>query len=130
MRHGRLWLFAPLLTVGAFALVSVGQPPKPAKPVTPPVAEEPDDTEAEDAKDKAVAERFRKVLEGNPRRGTALDRVYGYHVERGTLDKFVAEYAARTKADPKDGTAWMVAGLLEAQRGRDGAAVAALTKAE
>jgi len=63
------------LAIAAFALVSAGQPPKPAKPTPPPVAEEPDDTEAEDAKDKAIAERFRKVLKGNPRRGTALDRV-------------------------------------------------------
>ena len=131
MRHGRLWLFAPLLVVGAFALVSAGQPPKPAKPAAPPpAAEEPDDTDAEEAKDKAVAERFRKVLEGNPRRGTALDKLYGYHVERGTLDKLVAEYAARSAADPKDGTAWMIVGLIQAQRGQDGAAVAALTKAE
>ena len=38
MRHGRLWLFAPLLVVGAFALVSAGQPPKPAKPAAPPPA--------------------------------------------------------------------------------------------
>ena len=45
----------------------------------------------DEAREHAVAERFRKVLETNPRRGTALDRLYGYHVERGTLDQLVAE---------------------------------------
>ena len=130
MRHGRLWLPASLLLLALFTLASVGQPPKAAKPPVPPPAEEPDDADAEEAKDKAVAERFRKVLEGNPRRGTALDKLYGYHVERGTLDKLVAEYAARTAKNPADGTSWMIAGLIEAQRGQDGAAVAALTKAE
>src|SRR5262249_48226774 len=105
------------------------QPPK--KPADPPAAEEPkDDPSAEEAKEKTVAERFRKVLETNPRRGTALDRLYGYHVERGTLDKLIGEYAARTQQDPKDGVAWMIVGLLESQRGKDAAAVAAFKQAE
>lgn len=84
----------------------------------------------EDLKDRALAERFRRVLETNPRRGTALDRIYGYHVERGTLDQLVGEYTARTKKDANDGVAWMIIGLLESQRGRDAAAVAAFKQAE
>ena len=36
----------------------------------------------------------------------------------------------RTASDPNDGAAWLLLGLLEAQRGRDAAAVAALRKAE
>ncbi len=75
-------------------------------------------------------ERFRQVLEKNPRRGTAFDRVYGAYVERGEIAKLVAEYAARTAADPKDGVSWMVLGLIESQRGRDAAAVEAFAKAE
>ena len=70
------------------------------------------------------------MLDANPRRGTALDRLYGHHVERGTLDKLVEEYVKRTKADAKDGKAWLVIGLIEAQRGKDAAAVAAFLKAE
>ena len=87
MRHGRiLWV---LLLLGPLAAASLltGQTPK-----TPPTAQEPDDktkADAEEEKDRAIAERFRRVLEGNPRRGTALDRLYGYHVERGTLDQLV-----------------------------------------
>ncbi len=34
-----------------------------------------------DAAERKVTERFQTVLEKTPRRGTALDRVYGYHVE-------------------------------------------------
>src|SRR6478672_11774692 len=71
-------------------------------------AQEADDEQRE----KAIAERFRTVLEGNPRRGTALDRFYGYHVERGSLDGLVAEYQKRTANDPKDGAAWMIMGLI------------------
>ncbi len=129
MLHGRfLWALLLLSPLAVTALVT-GQTSKPA----PARAEAPDDkdkTDAEDEKDRAIAERFRRVLEGNPRRGTALDRLYGYHVERGTLDQLVEEYAARTRKDSKDGVAWMIVGLIESQRGRDGAAVAAFKQAE
>src|SRR5262245_4089938 len=88
-----------------------------------------DKDDAPDA-ERQVAERFLGVLEKNPRRGTALDRLYGYHVERGTLDALVKKYADRTRQDPTDGTAWMILGLIEAQRGKDASAVVALQKAE
>src|SRR5438552_7310190 len=89
-----------------------------------------DEPTPEEQREKLVMERFLGVLETNPRRGTALDRLYGYHVERGTLDKLVGTYTARTKADAKDGVAWMIVALLESQRGRDAAAVAAFKQAE
>ena len=91
----------------------------------------PDDpAAAEEAREQRAMQRFLSLLEKNPRRGTALDRVYGYHVERGTLDTFIKSYRDRTSKDPKDGTAWLILGLLEFQRGQDAAAVAALRKAE
>ena len=97
MRHGRFVLALLLLPLFAWAEWSAAQPPK--RPAPPPKAEEPDDEpSAEEARDKAVAERFRKVLETNPRRGTALDKLYGYHVERGTLDQLIGEYAGRRTA--------------------------------
>jgi tetratricopeptide (TPR) repeat protein len=84
----------------------------------------------DDERERQAQERFRAVLERNPRRGTALDRLYGYHVEQGTLDKLVGEYRKRTEMNARDGVAWMMIGLLEAQRGRDAAAVAAFQQAE
>src|SRR5262249_6253533 len=74
--------------------------------------------------------RFLSLLERNPRRGTALDRVYGYHVERGTLDAVVKRIEDRVARDPKDGTGWMILGLLESQRGQDAAAIKAFGRAE
>ncbi len=85
---------------------------------------------AEDDKQRLAAERFLTVLEKTPRRGTALDRLYGYHVEAGTLDQFVKRYADRTAKDARDGSAWMILGLIESQRGRDAAAVSAFQAAE
>jgi tetratricopeptide (TPR) repeat protein len=127
MRHGRNWLALCLSVAAGWAATYAAQAPK-----QPPAAEEPaaDEPTAEEAKEKAVAERFRRVLETNPRRGTALDRLYGYHVERGTLDELVREYVERTQKDTKDGAASLIVGLLESQRGRDAAAVAMFKQAE
>src|SRR5262249_40090556 len=88
------------------------------------------DTYADEQREQQVMDRFLTVLEKNPRRGTALDRLYGYHVERGTLDKFIATFTDRTKKDPADGTAWLLIGLLEAQRGKEANAVTAFKQAE
>ncbi len=90
-------------------------------------ADEPSEEEAEQFK---AADRFLAVLQKSPRRGTALDRVYGHHVEFGTLDKFIASLMEKTTADPKDGTSWTLLGLIEAQRGQDGNAVDAFRQAE
>src|SRR5262245_61211664 len=93
-------------------------------------AEKPEPLTAEEQREQLIIKRFLSVLEKNPRRGTALDRIYGYHVERGTLDKFVATFTERTKKDPADGTAWMLIGLVEAQRGKEANAVTAFKQAE
>lgn len=86
----------------------------------------------EDAREAGIVARFVTVLEKNPRRGTALDKVYGYHVERGSLDGFIKTY--RTKAaeakDVEASPVWMIVGLLESLRGQDAASVDAFGKAE
>lgn len=107
------------------------QETKPKAETKPNAEAKPDDAAtAEEQKQRQAAERFRGVLEKNPRRGTALDRLYGYYVEAGTLDELIKTYTARTEANPQDGTAWMILGLIESQRGRDAAAVAAFRQAE
>jgi tetratricopeptide (TPR) repeat protein len=84
-----------------------------------------DSSTGDDARQAEIAERFTSILEKNPRRGTALDRVYGHQVEFGTLDKFLEELRVRIKHNPNDGTAWMLLGLFESERGEDAKAVEA-----
>ena len=112
-RVGSRWAMVGLSAAWALSLAALSS------------AQEPDD-----ATERKVMERFLTVLEKTPRRGTALDRVYGFHVERGTLDDLVKRYDDRTKKDPNDGAAWLLSGLVESQRGRDASAVAALREAE
>ena len=112
------WLWILGIVVLAVTDVS-GQSPQLADPAA-----------AEEAREQRGMERFLSLLEKNPRRSTALDRVYGYHVERGTLDTFIKSFQDRVDKNPQDGTGWLILGLLEGQRGQDAAAVKALQKAE
>ena len=86
--------------------------------------------EEDERRQQQVMERFLVLLEKTPRRGTALDRVYSYHVERGTIDAFLNGYREKTTKAPNNGNAWLLLGLFEAQRGRDAAAVEAFREAE
>jgi tetratricopeptide (TPR) repeat protein len=93
-------------------------------------AAQPADIDPELARQQQIVERFVTVLEKNPRRGTALDRIYGFHIENGTIESFVQSLRDRVAAKPDDGAGWMILGLVESQRGRDAAAVEALTKSK
>ena len=88
------------------------------------------DSSQEEQKQRETIARFVAVLEKNPRRGTALDRVYGHHVEFGTLDSFAAQLKDRASAPTSSGESWMILGMIEYQRGNDAQAVDAFTKAE
>ncbi|MHB1558457.1 MAG: tetratricopeptide repeat protein, partial [Isosphaeraceae bacterium] len=122
-RHpGFRWLLPMIMMMGALL----------ALPATASATQSPPDDRAaaEETRERRALERYIALLERNPRRGTALDRAYGYHVERGTLDAFLQSYRDRLTRNPADGTAAMILGLLEFQRGQDAAAVAALRQAE
>src|SRR5690242_584920 len=93
-------------------------------------AQPPAESDAEVARERQIVERFLTVLERNPRRGTALDKIYGFHIENGSIEEFVKQLRERTTSKPDDGAGWIILGLIESQRGHDAAAVEALEKAK
>ena len=106
-----------------------GAPEPQNKEHAPTAATQPDDpAAAEDARERRSMERFLSLLEKNPRRGTPLDRVYGYHVERGSLDAFIKSIAIASTRIPTTALPGSSSGLLEFQRGQDAAAVTALNQ--
>lgn len=117
------------LTAGLLFSSAVAKPVPISPLLSSPQDDEDEITEEERRQVEAVA-RFVTVLEKNPRRGTAFDRVYGHHVEFGTLDKFVADLKKQANAANAKGEHWMILGMLEYQRGNDADAVEALSKAE
>src|SRR5947209_17958673 len=110
-------LLIAALLLGTAAGPAVGQAPSPA-------------ADEEAARQQQIVARFLTVLERNPRRGTALDKIYGFHIENGTIEDFVKQLRERVAAKPDDGVGWMILGLVESQRGRDAAAVESLAKAK
>ncbi|MCD0459401.1 tetratricopeptide repeat protein [Roseiconus lacunae] len=94
-----------------------------------------DETDAESdeqRRERITAERFLTVLLRRPTRGTALDRIFSYHIGRGDIGE-VIERLESEASEQSDGDAagryHMVIGLLQLQRSEDAAAVAALRKA-
>jgi tetratricopeptide (TPR) repeat protein len=85
----------------------------------------------EQQREKLTAERFLQVLLRRPTPGTALDRVFGYHIGRGDIGELLDDLTetAQSGNDEEAGRHWMVVGLLQSQRGEDAAAITALRKA-
>ncbi|MDA1229218.1 MAG: tetratricopeptide repeat protein [Planctomycetota bacterium] len=105
--------------------------------------------ESDQAADIQTYQQFLKVLLGNPRFGTAWDRVYEFHSNRGTLQTFhdaLADAAELTElkaidatdtdgaipkftTPPDPGKAAMLVGMLDLQHVDGAAAVAAFEQA-
>lgn len=84
---------------------------------------------AEEKKELLANQRFEEILKRKPRPGTALDRVYEFHISRGSLDQFCE--SLRNEANVKNsGQAALLLGLIQNQRGSDGEARTAFEKAE
>lgn len=78
---------------------------------------------------RLIADRFLEVLLRRPRPGTALDRVYSYHVQNQSLDEFMASLDVAEAAE-QSGARQMVLGLIHVRRGNSSRAVQALEKAD
>ncbi len=85
---------------------------------------------AQDDKEKQTVDRFWSLLTKNPRRGTSLDRVYGYYVDTGQLDTLIDQCKALTDKTPDDAKSWLLLGLVLSRRNDDAGTVAAYEKAE
>ncbi|MCO8124895.1 tetratricopeptide repeat protein [Stieleria sp. TO1_6] len=76
-----------------------------------------------------IADRFLQVLLRRPQPGTALDRVYDYHIQNQSLDSLL-ESLSKSDASADAGRRQFVRGLLLTKRDRLPAAITALQNAE
>ena len=83
----------------------------------------------EERRERIAAERFLQVLQRRPRTGTALDRLYGYHVQNGSIDELENQLRQSAEADAENGAAWMLLGLVQLRRGDELDAISSLQRA-
>lgn len=88
------------------------------------------DQEAAEASAERAYKRYMQLLKRKPQAGVSLDRIYGHHIDRGTLDEFIKSLTDEMAADDADGSSAMIMGLIESRRGRDTAARKAFETAE
>jgi tetratricopeptide (TPR) repeat protein len=84
----------------------------------------------EDRQATAANERFLALLKKQPRPGTALDRVYDFHLERGSLDQFLSQQRSLISVSDSTGVACLLVGLFETKRGNHREASRAFQLAE
>ncbi len=91
-----------------------------------------DQANAQEAEARKAAERFLMVLERNPRKGTALDKVVEFHVDHESLDELITRLREKAEATEFEdaGRAWLVVGLIEATQGDAESAQVALERAD
>ena len=89
------------------------------------------DTKSDEERQALAAnERFLALLKKQPRPGTALDRVYDFQLERGSLDQFLSEQRSLISAGDSTGVACLLVGLFETKRGNHREASVAYQLAE
>ncbi len=90
------------------------------------------DEDVAEAEARKTADRFLLVLERNPRRGTALDKVVEFHVDHESLDELITRLREQAEATEFEdaGRAWLVVGLIEASQGDAESAQTALERSE
>ena len=93
------------------------------------LAQPPDQPTAEEQKELQANQRFEEILRKRPRPGTALDRVYEFHVARGSIETFCQTLQNEIE-EKNSGQAALLLGLIQSQRGNDSDARAAFEKAE
>lgn len=88
------------------------------------------DEEQQEATAVRAYGRYLQLLRRSPKEGVSLDRVYGFHVDRGSLDEFVLSLRQQSVEPDANGSAAMLLGLIESRRGQDAAARASFEIAE
>jgi tetratricopeptide (TPR) repeat protein len=83
----------------------------------------------EESESQKLAERYLSVLERNPQRGTAFDKVIEIYPTNEQLVGLIERYSKRANDSPDDFSALMMVGLLEQYRQSDASAIAAFSKA-
>ncbi len=87
-------------------------------------------TSAQDeTNDARIIERYKLMLNRNPKEGSTFDRLYQFYLEGAGLDAMVADYAAEVEAKPNDSNVQLILGHTYKRLGKDIETVTAYQRA-
>ena len=81
------------------------------------------------AQDEKVIERYKLMLNRNPKEGSTFDRLYQFYLEGAGLDAMVADYQAAAEAKPNDSNLQLILGHIYKRLGNDSETVGAYQRA-
>ena len=81
------------------------------------------------AQDEKVIERYKLMLNRNPKEGSTFDRLYQFYLEGTGLDAMVADYQAAAEAKPNDSNLQLILGHTYKRLGNDSETVGAYQRA-
>ena len=81
------------------------------------------------AQDEKVVERYKLMLNRNPKEGSTFDRLYQLYLEDAGLDTMVADYQAAAEAKPNDSNLQLILGHIHKRLGKDAETLAAYQRA-
>ena len=79
--------------------------------------------------DAKIIERYKSMLDRNPKEGSTFDRLYQFYLEGAGLDAMVADYQAAAQAKPNDANLQLILGHIHKRLGKDTETVAAYQRA-
>ena len=76
-------------------------------------------TFAQDTQDEKIIERYKLMLNRNPKEGSTFDRLYQFYLEGAGLDAMVTDYQAEAEAKPNDPNLQLILGHIHKRLGKD-----------
>ncbi len=86
-------------------------------------------TSAQDTQDEKIIERYKLMLNRNPKEGSTFDRLYQFYLEDAGLDAMVTDYQAEAEAKPNDPNLQLILGHIHKRLGKDTETLAAYQRA-
>ena len=81
------------------------------------------------AQDEKIIERYKLMLNRNPKEGSTFDRLYQFYLEGAGLEAMIADYQAEAQAKPNDSNTQLILGHIHKRLGKDLETVTAYQRA-
>ena len=85
--------------------------------------------ESSEVADEKIIERYKLILERNPKEGNTFDRLCKLYLEGSGLEQMIAVYEAEAETEPKNANLHLILGHIFKRFGKDAEAIVAYKRA-